>query len=161
MLKSRATHAQRHSCTRSRWIKYLYYKCIFERQSKSSRNSLNSTVCCTTTSYLLDTVLLAISTCKFCTGSSSTSGRQGQCFLHHDNAPNHTSLVMQQFLSSQPPYSPDLALSDVWLFPTLKMGLKGACSQPSKISNRMQRPNLKDSKISLKPVFLIMTGPVQ
>jgi histone-lysine N-methyltransferase SETMAR len=26
---------------------------------------------------------------------------------------------------TQPPYSPDLALSDFWLFPTLKMGLKG------------------------------------
>jgi hypothetical protein len=25
----------------------------------------------------------------------------------------------------QPPYSPDLAPSDFWLFPTLKMGLKG------------------------------------
>jgi len=26
---------------------------------------------------------------------------------------------------TQPPYSPDLALSDFWLFPALKMGLKG------------------------------------
>jgi transposase len=26
---------------------------------------------------------------------------------------------------TQPPYSPDLAPSDFWLFPTLKMGLKG------------------------------------
>jgi len=40
---------------------------------------------------------------------------------------------VQQFLaekiilvSTQPPYSPDLAPSDFWLFPTLKMGLKGA-----------------------------------
>jgi hypothetical protein len=52
-------------------------------------------------------------------------------FLHHDNAPSHTSLVVQQFLPrksipviTQSPYSPDLALSDFWLFPTLKMGLK-------------------------------------
>jgi len=43
-----------------------------------------------------------------------------------------TSLVVQQFLAdknipfiTQPPYSPDLAASDFWLFPTLKMGLKG------------------------------------
>ncbi|KDR06878.1 hypothetical protein L798_03360, partial [Zootermopsis nevadensis] len=43
-----------------------------------------------------------------------------------------TSLVVQQFLAeesisviTQPPYSPELALSDFWLFPTLKMGLKG------------------------------------
>jgi histone-lysine N-methyltransferase SETMAR len=57
---------------------------------------------------------------------------QGQWFLHHDNTPSHTSLVVQQFLAeknipviTQPPYSPDLAPSDFWLFPTLKMGLKG------------------------------------
>jgi hypothetical protein len=41
---------------------------------------------------------------------------QGQRFLHHDNAPSHTSLVVQQFLVEenipviiQPPHSPDLA----------------------------------------------------
>jgi len=41
-------------------------------------------------------------------------------------------LGVQQFLVeesipiiTQPPYSPDLAPSDFWLFPTLKMGLKG------------------------------------
>jgi len=40
---------------------------------------------------------------------------------------------VQQFLAEkstpviiQPPYSPDLAPSDFWLFPTLKMGLRGA-----------------------------------
>jgi hypothetical protein len=43
---------------------------------------------------------------------------QGQWFLHYDNAPSHTSLVVQQFLaeknmpvSTQPPYFPDLAPS--------------------------------------------------
>ena len=57
---------------------------------------------------------------------------QGEWFLHHDNAPIHTSFVVQQFLAEesilviiQPPCSPDLAPSDFWLFPTLKMGLKG------------------------------------
>jgi hypothetical protein len=40
---------------------------------------------------------------------------------------------VQQFIAeenipviTQPPHSPDLAPSDFWLFPTLKMGLKGA-----------------------------------
>ena len=28
-------------------------------------------------------------------------------------------------VNTQPPYSPDLASSDFWLFPTLEMGLKG------------------------------------
>jgi transposase len=48
---------------------------------------------------------------------------QGEWFLHHDNAPSHKSLVVQQFLTeksipviTQPPYSPDLAPSDFWLF---------------------------------------------
>jgi len=57
---------------------------------------------------------------------------QGEWFLHHDNAPSHTSLVVHQFLAersisviTQPPYSPDLAPSDFWLFPTLKTDLKG------------------------------------
>jgi len=57
---------------------------------------------------------------------------QGEWFLHHNNALSHTSLVVQQFLAkksipviTQPSYSLDLALSDFWLFPTLKMGLKG------------------------------------
>jgi len=56
---------------------------------------------------------------------------QGEWCLHHDNEPSHISLVVQQFLAekiisliTQPPYSPDLAPSDFWLFPTLKMGLK-------------------------------------
>jgi hypothetical protein len=46
-----------------------------------------------------------------------------QWFLHHDNIPSHTSLGVQQFLTkenipviTQPPYSPDLTLSDFWLF---------------------------------------------
>ncbi|XP_023707527.1 uncharacterized protein LOC111864484 [Cryptotermes secundus] len=56
---------------------------------------------------------------------------QGQWFLHHNNTLSHTLLV-QQFLTeknipviTQPLYSPGLAWSDFWLFPTLKMGLKG------------------------------------
>jgi hypothetical protein len=46
-------------------------------------------------------------------GSGATSGTQGQWFLHHDNAPSHTLLVVQQFLAginipviTQPPYYP-------------------------------------------------------
>ena len=52
--------------------------------------------------------------------------------LHHDNATCHTSLLVQQFLSNKnitvcphPPYSPDLAPCDFWLFLKVKMTLKG------------------------------------
>jgi hypothetical protein len=54
-------------------------------------------------------------------------------FLCHDNAPAHTSLIVQQFLTSKnitvilhPPYSPDLAPSDFFLFPKMKLQLKGS-----------------------------------
>lgn len=53
--------------------------------------------------------------------------------LHHDNAPAHSSHLIQQFLAKhgitqvrQAPYSPDLAPCDFWLFPKLKRPLKGS-----------------------------------
>jgi len=52
--------------------------------------------------------------------------------LHHDNAPAHASLLIREFLAKQetivvpqPPYSPDLAPADFFLFPKLKSTLKG------------------------------------
>jgi hypothetical protein len=59
------------------------------------------------------------------------NGREAQWFLHHDSAPSYTLLVVQQFLAekniaiiTQPPCSPNLAPSDFWLLPLLKIGLK-------------------------------------
>jgi transposase len=53
-------------------------------------------------------------------------------FLHHDNAPAHTSLVVRHFLTSKnitviphPHYSSDLAPFDFLLFPRMKLRLKG------------------------------------
>ncbi|CAK9815952.1 Histone-lysine N-methyltransferase SETMAR [Anthophora plagiata] len=52
--------------------------------------------------------------------------------LHHDNASSHTSAQTSQYLTSQnvelmnhPPYSPDLAPSDFFLFPYVKNKLRG------------------------------------
>jgi len=52
-------------------------------------------------------------------------------FLHHDNAPCRTSFAVRQYLADkkiptipQPPYSPDIAPCDFWLFPNLKLGLE-------------------------------------
>jgi len=52
--------------------------------------------------------------------------------LHHDNARPHCSAQTQDAMTSlkftvvpHPPYSPDLAPSDFWLFPKLKEMLKG------------------------------------
>jgi len=54
--------------------------------------------------------------------------------LHHDRAPAHLSFLVRNFLAKnettvvpQPPYSPDLAPADFFLFPKLKSTLKG-CS---------------------------------
>ena len=51
--------------------------------------------------------------------------------LQHDNAPSHTALSVQQCLTSkrisvlpQPPYSPDIAPCDFFLFPRVKMAVK-------------------------------------
>nr|XP_038028842.1 peptidase inhibitor R3HDML-like [Anas platyrhynchos] len=52
--------------------------------------------------------------------------------LHHDNAPSHTAFRVVEYLAQhkvatlpQPPYSPDLALPDFFLFPIIKSMLKG------------------------------------
>jgi hypothetical protein len=52
--------------------------------------------------------------------------------LHHDKGPSHTS-VFTQFLAKNkttviphPPYSPDLAPCDFFLFPKMKLKLKGS-----------------------------------
>jgi transposase len=52
--------------------------------------------------------------------------------LHHDNAPANASLLIREFLAKQetivvpqPPYFPDLAPADFFLFPKLKSTLKG------------------------------------
>jgi transposase len=52
--------------------------------------------------------------------------------LHHDSTLSHTSLLTQQFLAKYkmgviplPPYSPDLAPCDFFLFRNKKLKLKG------------------------------------
>ena len=51
--------------------------------------------------------------------------------LHHDNAVPHTSKVVTEYLKKEndsilphPPYGPDLAPSDFFLFPRIKKELK-------------------------------------
>ena len=55
-------------------------------------------------------------------------GSSGDWLLHHDNA--HSSNLVQQFSAKykivelrQPPYSPDIAPCDFWMFPKLTMAL--------------------------------------
>ena len=58
--------------------------------------------------------------------------RNNTWLLHHDYAPPHAALLTRRFLTDNnmtmvphPPYSPDLAPSDLFLFPKLKMKFKG------------------------------------
>jgi len=56
----------------------------------------------------------------------------GSWFLLHDNAPVHRAVAVQEFFArkqacvlNHPPYSPDLSPCDYFLFPKLKLPLKG------------------------------------
>jgi histone-lysine N-methyltransferase SETMAR len=53
-------------------------------------------------------------------------------FFHWDNAPVHTAAVVKDWMAARdfrvidhPPYSPDLAPADFFLFPTIKRQLAG------------------------------------
>jgi histone-lysine N-methyltransferase SETMAR len=58
--------------------------------------------------------------------------KKRRIILHHDNASSHTAAPTMAFLTGQkielmghPPYSPDLAPNDYFLFPTIKNKLRG------------------------------------
>jgi hypothetical protein len=69
---------------------------------------------------------------KTCEDVALKFGEEKPWLLHHDNAPDHTSVLTQQFLAKykmavipHPPYSPDLAPRDFFLFTKMKLKLKG------------------------------------
>ena len=58
--------------------------------------------------------------------------KSGQWHFHQDNAPVHISILVTDYLTKtdietvpRPPYIPDLAPCDFWLFPKLKEKLRG------------------------------------
>jgi hypothetical protein len=58
--------------------------------------------------------------------------REQAWLLHHENAPSHTFVLTQQFLAKHKmtvillsPYSPHLTPCDFFLFPKMKLKLKG------------------------------------
>jgi len=58
--------------------------------------------------------------------------RTNSWFIFHDNAPAHRSVLVKDFLAKNnvttlehPPNSPDLAVTDTYLFPRLKSALNG------------------------------------
>ena len=62
----------------------------------------------------------------------TTKFQSSEWFLLHDNAPSHNAAIVKKFLANRnvavlhhPPYSPDLAPSDYFLFRRFKFPLKG------------------------------------
>ena len=60
-----------------------------------------------------------------------TKRQSSHWHFHQDNAPVHNSILVTDYLTKMgiktvphPPYSPDLAPSDFWLFPKLKENLR-------------------------------------
>ena len=58
--------------------------------------------------------------------------KSGQWHFYQDNTPAHNSILVTDYLTKmgikavpQPPYSPDLAPCDFWLFPKLEENLRG------------------------------------
>jgi len=58
--------------------------------------------------------------------------QSSEWFLLHNNAPSHNAAIVKKFLVNRnvavlhhPPYTPDLAPADYFLFPKLKFSLKG------------------------------------
>jgi hypothetical protein len=69
--------------------------------------------------------------CKNLQRNNPEKWQSGDWFLHHDNAPAHTALNVQQFLAknkivvvSHHPYSPDLTPCNIFLYPQMKQVLK-------------------------------------
>ena len=74
--------------------------------------------------------------------------RNNTWLLHHDNAPAHAALLTQRFVTDNnmtvvphPRYSPDLAPSYFFLFPKLKMKLKGRRVQQWRKFKQSRRPS--------------------
>ena len=91
-------------------------------------------------------IKLSISTCTKHLATSDALSKRGRrelwetrsWLLYHANAPAHIALGIREFLAKnniavleQPPYSPDLAPCDLFLFPKLKEVIKGTRFQDS------------------------------
>lgn len=81
--------------------------------------------------------------------------------LHHDNAPSHKAIIVKEFLTKnstniieQPPYSPDMAPADFFLFPKLKLPLRGTRFQSIEDIKENSRRELKSiSENAFKKCF--------
>ena len=97
--------------------------------------------------------------------------REQPWLLHNDNAPSHTSVLTQQFLTKNKmavtphqTYSPDLAPCDFFLFPKMKLKLKGrrfdtiedTQAESQRVLDTLDRKGLSGSVPNMEE----MVGPV-
>ena len=82
--------------------------------------------------------------------------------LHHDNAAPHKAKIVTEYLQKErvevlphPPYSPDLAPCDFFLFPRIKKELKGKVFIRLNIWQGQFRQSLKES---LKRIMKILSN---
>ncbi|GBP22674.1 Mariner Mos1 transposase [Eumeta japonica] len=75
------------------------------------------------------------------------NNRQRRTLLHHDNASCHTSAKTTRFLEGQqikstghPPYSPDLAPDDFYLFPSASGGARRRRRRRPPTASRLKGP---------------------
>ena len=73
--------------------------------------------------------------------------------FHHDNAPAHSSRIVRDVLREfwwellpHPPYSPDLAPFDYFLFPKLKEHLKGVYFNDTNETSKQQKHGSQDGQ---------------
>jgi hypothetical protein len=95
-------------------------------------------------------------------GSGATNGRQRQWFLHHDNAPSHTSLVVQHFISVSSHRNLRISLRVILNVPYSENGPQGATIPNHgghKMESHGQTP--EDSKINLPPVAPTVAGSME
>jgi hypothetical protein len=69
--------------------------------------------------------------------------KENSWILHHDNAPSHRAIIVNEFLTEhstntigQPLYSPDMALANFFPFPKLKLLLCGTRFQSVEATNK-------------------------
>ena len=82
---------------------------------------------------------------------------ENQTWMLHNNAPAHTSLPIHSYLAKyqpsivpHPPYSPDLAPADLFLFPKLKTTLKERCFQTRE---QIQENAIRELRAIIERVF--------
>lgn len=110
------------SATKSMMIVFFDIKGIVHREFLPKGQTVNAEFYCTVLKRLREDIRR----------KRPSLWRDGNWVLHHDNAPAHNAFHTREFLSQtgttvapHPPYSPDLAPCDFFLFPKLKMRLKG------------------------------------